>query len=92
MLWINLTLEERNTLEHLDGIYSGLPQLIEMEPGKPVLVNGKPRPDLPIPDARSIQRMYSCLERSGEIFELLEKSGDHVRAKPKPFEERGLRA
>jgi hypothetical protein len=89
MLWINLTPDERNTLEHLDGIHSGLPQLLELTAGQPVIINGSVRPDLPVPDEKSIKRMYSCLERSGELFEILEHSNGYLRVKPRPFEERG---
>jgi hypothetical protein len=92
MLWINLTTDERNTLEHLDGIHSGLPQLIELTAGQPVKINDSDRPELPIPDEKSIKRMYSCLERSGELFEILEHNNGLLRVKPKPFEQRGQSA
>ncbi|MPQ95856.1 hypothetical protein F8R15_18800 [Thioclava sp. JE_KL1] len=36
--WFALTLREKNILEHLSGIYSGVPQTLEIEAEKPVLV------------------------------------------------------
>jgi|TARA_Y100000815_G_C13328372_1_gene495006 hypothetical protein len=90
MLWINLTQDERNILEHLDGIHSGQPQLLEIEADKPVIINGTVRTDLPVPSDRNFNRMASCMRRNVDKMEIFEETPQRIRVKPLPFDKRAI--
>jgi hypothetical protein len=85
--WRRLTGDEQNILEHYYGMHSGLPQTLEIEADKPVVINGKARGDLPVPSSVSVEVMRRHVVALKAELDVFEDRADGFRVRWKPFED-----